>query len=88
MILLSCMKRFIQIVFIFFPDVSTLSKFQREEYAKLWFNLALLILGSFVIKILEPGNQKVDIYTFGAILEGLTGFFICVRIALSITKKR
>ncbi len=82
------MKRLARISFLLFPNIEKLSKFQREEYSRLWFNLSLLIFGSLVIKIFEPGSQKFDFYAIGAILLGLTGFFICVKVGLYISTER
>lgn len=89
MILLSCMKRSGQWLFLFFPRIAKLSKFQREEYAKLWFNLALLLVGSLIIKIFEPGVhvQTFSSDSFWAIVIGLIGFIACVKIGLYIGKE-
>jgi hypothetical protein len=82
----SKIKKLAQVSFIFFPDIVKLSKFQREEYAKVWFNLSLVMFGSLAIKIFQ--SPRPDIYTLGSFIEGLTGFLFCVNVALYIGKEQ
>jgi len=82
------MRRLGQWLFLFIPNITKLTKFQREEYAKLWLNLSLLIFGSLIIKIFEPGKQRFDVYTIGTMIVGLTGFILCVRFGLYIGKEK
>lgn len=74
--------------FILFPNVATLSKFQREEYAKLWFDLAKIAAGSLVFKLFEPGGPKIDSQSFLTFILGLTAFWVCVRLGLYIGGKK
>lgn len=74
--------------FMLFPNIATLSKFQREEYAKLWFDLGKICIGSLVIKIFEPGGPHLDLRSFLTIIFGLTSFWLCVRLGLHIGGER
>lgn len=74
-------------LFAFLPDLKNLSKFQRQEYAKVWFHISVVMFGSLVIKIFEPGNQKITIDSLITVLAGLLLFFLCVKVGLHIGKK-
>ncbi len=52
------------------PNIIRLTKFQREEYAKIWFDLAKLCVASFVIKIFEPGSNSEIIHSLFTIFVG------------------
>lgn len=69
------------------PNIAKLSKFQREEYAKIWFDLAKLAVGSLVIKIFEPGNNLKLADSLITVFIGLMSFLMCVNIGLYISKE-
>lgn len=69
------------------PPISTLTKFQREEYAKLWFDLSKISIGSLVIKLLEPSGPAINIDSIIVLLAGLIIFILCVRVGLYIGKE-
>lgn len=70
------------------PDITKLSKFQREEYAKLWFDLAKLSVGSFIIKIFEPGGNLLTFNSLVTSLGGLISFLLCVKMGMYISKEK
>lgn len=70
------------------PDITKLSKFQREEYAKLWFDLAKLSVASFIIKIFEPDSTLLTQRSLVTAFAGLISFLLCVRIGLYISKEK
>lgn len=77
-------KRFFSV-----PHIEKLSKFQREEYAKLWFDVAKLIAASLILKSIEPGsNNFFDFRSFITMIVGLTAFWICVKFGLYIGKEK
>lgn len=69
------------------PQITTLSKFQREEYAKLWFDLAKISIGSLVIKLIEPGGPEFNLENIIIFIAGLIIFLLCVRVGLFIGKE-
>jgi len=68
------------------PKTSELSKFQREEYARLWFDLAKLSAASLIVKGFEPGGPSVDWRLLITFTGGLVVFLGCVKIGLAIGK--
>jgi len=71
-----------------FPDIIKLSKFQREEYAKLWFDLAKLSVASFIIKIFEPGDTLLTLRSLVTGFGGLMSFLLCVKMGIYISKEK
>jgi len=69
------------------PQITKLSKFQREEYAKLWFDLSKISIGSLVVKLLEPSGPEVNSENIIIFISGLIIFLLCVRVGLFIGKE-
>jgi hypothetical protein len=80
-------KHIKQLTFFFIPDRDKLSRFQRKEYSKLWFNLAVLMVGSLIIKTFETTHAEMGIQSLLTIASGLTGFLLCVKVGLYFGKK-
>lgn len=72
--------------FEFLPKPQELNDFQREEYAKLWYDLAKLSVASWVVKLFEPGSPRLDYQSAATLFMGLLGFVVCVRIGTVIAK--
>lgn len=73
--------------YILLPDLTKLTKFQRDEYAKVWFDLSKLSAASCIFKAFEPGGPKLDVGLLFTIIFGLTVFLLCVKVGLSISKE-
>lgn len=69
------------------PDISKLSKFQQQEYAKIWFDLAKYSVASFIIKIFEPGGTLLTLRSLVTAFAGLISFLVCVRMGMYISKE-
>lgn len=68
------------------PKLSELSKFQREEYAKLWFDLAKISAGSLVIKGFEPKEVSLDWGLLLTLAGGLAIFVGCIKVGLTVAE--
>lgn len=67
------------------PLVAKLSRFQKEEYAKVWFDLlGKLSIASLVIKLFEPSGIEVALNNLIILVFGLIIFILCVRVGLLI----
>ncbi|MBI4035119.1 MAG: hypothetical protein HY381_01860 [Candidatus Chisholmbacteria bacterium] len=63
------------------------SRYELQKLADFWLDLAKLILLSFVIKLLEPGQITVDWTSVITILIGLTTSVSCARIGLKFARQ-
>lgn len=74
--------------FFSWPNLAKLSKFQREEFAKVWFDISKLCVASLILKMFEPGHNGFDFFSLLTMVSGLTAFWLCVRLGLYIGKER
>jgi hypothetical protein len=72
---------------ILLPRIEGLTKFLKEEYAKLWFDLAKISITSLVVKLFEPGGPEITWVNIIVFMDGLIIFLLCVRVGLYIGRE-
>lgn len=65
-----------------------LNQFQLKELSKMWFNAALLCLGSLILKFFEPGMKEgFDGKSWIVLGSGVGAFILLVIAALLVGSK-
>ncbi len=63
------------------------STYELKKLSEWWFDLSKLSIGSLVLKLFEPNDQKFDVTSAFTVLLGLTFFIVCANFGRKLAQK-